>query len=256
MNRRRILHIPLGILVSAVVIATACGGDDSPSKNAIVINDNGGRDYNPVISPANFVTEITNPFLSLPVGTTRVFEGVNEDGKRSRTELEVTRETKIIMGVTTTVLRDRAYLEDKLVEDTLDWLAQEKDGTVWYFGEDSKEISNDKVVSTEGSWEAGVKGAKPGVLMLGKPETGKAYRQEYLKGEAEGLAEVLSVNASVTIAQGTYSGCVQIKEWAPDEPEIVEHKFYCPGVGGLALTEAVAGESGRSEFVRRSAIAR
>ena len=253
MNKRHVFSFCISLAAIVGLIGPACGGSHSGNENAIVVNDNGGRDYHPEINAADFVSEITNPLLRLPVGTIFVYEGKDEDGKHVRSELEVTREKKTIMGVPTTVVRDRSYHENKLVEDTFDWVAQDKAGTVWYFGEASKEIENDRVVSTEGSWEAGVNGAKPGILMLAKPEVGDVYRQEYLKGEAEGIAEVLALNAPVTIAQGKFIGCLQIKEWAPQEPEIVEHKYYCPDLGGLALTEAVKGETGRSELIRTTA---
>lgn len=254
MKRSPARYVLFGFLLVIAGALWGCGGDGSSSENAITLNDNEGKDYNPGIDPANFVRDITNPYLALPVGTTRIYEGTNEDGKPYRTELEVTSDTKTIMGVTTTVLRDRAYLEDELVEDTLDWVAQDRDGTVWYFGEESKELQNGRVVSTEGSWEAGKDGAKAGIIMLASPRVGDTYRQEYLKGEAEGAAEVLSVAASVSIRQGAYQDCVQIKEWAPDEPSVVEHKFYCLDARGLVLTELVSGESGRTELVSTRAV--
>src|SRR5688572_308162 len=162
-------HSSLVLLAALLVFAglvLACGGGDGGEDNAIVVNDNDGRDYNPAIDPANFVRGISHPYLTLTAGSVRVFEG-EEDGTPLRTELEVTSDTRTILGVVTTVLRDRAYEDGQLVEDTLDWYAQDKDGNVWYFGEDSKEMDNGRVVSTAGSWEAGVKGAKAGIIMLG-----------------------------------------------------------------------------------------
>jgi hypothetical protein len=248
MSRSTLPLLWLTLFLVFALASFAC--NDGGNDNEIVLNDNGGRDYRPVIEPANFVRTIDNPRLTLIPGNVWVYEGTNEDGKPSRTELEVTADTKVILGVTTTVIRDRAYEGEKLVEDTLDWYAQDRDGNVWYFGEDSKEIKDGKVVSTEGSWEAGVKDARAGIIMLGQPKVGNTYRQEYLKGEAEGIAEVLSLDKSVKIGLGSYQDCVQIKEWAPNEKHIVEHKYYCSELGGLALIEKVVGESGRMELVR------
>jgi hypothetical protein len=98
-----------------------------------------------------------------------------------------------------------------LAEETLDWYAQDQAGNVWYFGEDSKEIENGTVVSTKGSWEAGVDGAKPGVVMQANPQIGVSYRQEYYYGEAEDMAEVLSLSESVSVAFGSYQNCLKTK---------------------------------------------
>ena len=78
----------------------------------------------------------------------------------------------MVLGVTTIVVRDRAWEDGESIEDTFDWYAQDNDGKVWYSGEDSKEIEDGKIVSTEGSWEAGVDGAKPGIVMKSNPQVG------------------------------------------------------------------------------------
>ncbi|KAA0230990.1 hypothetical protein EDS67_04585 [candidate division KSB1 bacterium] len=215
----------------------------------IVINDNNGEDYNPVIDPANFVAAIDNPYFNLTPGRVWVYEGKDEDGKTERVEVEVTNETKTILGVNTTVVHAREWVEGELVEDTFDWFAQDKDGNVWYFGEDSKEIEDGEVVNTNGSWEAGVNGAKPGIVMKANPQVNEAYRQEFLPGEAVDMGQVLSLNESVTIGLGTYADCLQTKDWTPLEPEVVEHKFYSKDVGNAILEKKVAGEAGQLELV-------
>ena len=135
-----------------------------------------------------------------------------------------------------------------MAEDTFDWFAQDKDGNVWYFGEDSKEYEDGKVVSTEGSWESGVDGAKPGIVMKANPQVGDAYRQEYYEDEAEDMAEVVSLNEAVSVPQGSFENCLKTKEWTPLEPDIVENKYYAPGVG-LVMEVAVEGESGKVELL-------
>jgi len=229
-----------------------CGSDskDSPG-NAILLNDNNGADYNPVIHPADFQDNngdplpIDNPFLTLKQGNKRTYK--SKDGKE-KVELEVTDIAKTILGVTVTVVKDQEFEDDEMVEDTQDWFAQDKDGNVWYFGEDTKELEDGKVTSTAGSWEAGKKGAKPGLIMKGNPQVGDAYRQEFFQGEAEDMAEVLSLSAPVTIGLGSYANCLQTKEWSPLAPEVVEHKFYCKQVGTLVLAEKVVGGVGGEEL--------
>jgi hypothetical protein len=219
------------------------------NENAIILNDNNGGDYNPGIDPVNFVSTVDNPYFTLTPGKVWVYEGKNEDGEKERVEIEVTQETRTVLGVATTVVRERNWKDGELVEDTFDWYAQDKAGNVWYFGEDSKEIEKDKVVSTEGSWEAGVNGAKPGIIMKANPEVGDAYRQEFRKGEAEDMGQVLSQDDSVRIGLGSYQNCLRIKDWTPFEPNVVEHKFYSKEAGNVILEKKVAGGSGQIELI-------
>jgi hypothetical protein len=134
------------------------------------------------------------------------------------------------------------------VEDTYDWYAQDIDGNVWYIGEDSSEIEDGEVVSKEGSWEAGIDGALPGIIMWARPEVGVSYRQEFYEGEAEDMAEVVSLDASETVAYGEFDDLLEMREWTPLEPGIAEHKFYAEGIG-VVLEVVVEGGEGRIELI-------
>jgi hypothetical protein len=199
--------------------------------------------------PANFVSGVTNPLLPLTPGTINYYEGVS-DGLAQTDSVETTSETKTILGVVATVVHDRVYTEGELTEDTFDWLAQDQDGNVWYLGEDTKEMENGQVVSTEGSWEAGVNGAEAGILMWGDPAAhiGEQYRQEFSRGVAEDFGKVVAVDQSVTVAYGTLTGCVKTEDRSALEPGIVENKFYCPGIG-VTLEQGVQGSTDRNELV-------
>jgi len=228
------------ILVSLAVAVDEIFDDDD--------NGNGGSDvvYDPIIDPDDFVDEIDNPYLPLKVGNKWVYEAETEDGTE-RIEVVVTNQTRVIMNVTCIVVRDTVSVEGDLVEDTYDWFAQDKDGNVWYFGEDSKEY-DDGEVDTEGSWESGVDGAKPGVLMMAKPLAGFSYRQEYYKGEAEDMAEVVHLNETLTVNSVTYNNVLVTREWNPLEPDSEEYKYYAPGVGVIKEVEK-GGESERVELI-------
>ena len=154
----------------------------------------------------------------------------------------ITDQTKEILGVTTIVVREREWEDGELIEDTFDWYANDNEGNVWYFGEDSKEYDDGELVSTAGSWEAGVDGAKPGILVKGNPQVGDVYQQEYYEGEAEDMAEVLSLDASVTVEYGFFDNCLQTKEWTPLELGVEEHKFYASGVGILKEEAVIGGD--------------
>ena len=194
--------------------------------------------YNPVINPANFLSpaEIAanpNPYFPLIPGT--LFRYRTEGPGVSETaELSVTRETRVILGVTCIEVRDTVFVSGVAIEDTRDWYAQDRDGNTWYFGELSVSYVNGQIAALTGSWEAGVDGAKPGFAMQASPTVGVAYRQEYRIGVAEDCARVDALNESVTVAPGSYTNCRKIAEFLPFEPDSVEvpsNKFYAPNVG-------------------------
>ena len=194
------------------------------------------------IDPDQFEDEIDNPYLNFVVGNIFTIEGENEDGDEVVVITEVLSDTKMILGVTCTIVRDTEYEDAELVEDTFDWYAQDVNGNVWYFGEDSKEYENGMVTSTEGSWEAGVDGAEAGIIMLANPQSGDKYRQEYYEDEAEDQGEVISIDETVTVAFGTFDNCVQIMDSTPLEPDALEYKYFSPDVGFL-LAEDINSDS-------------
>jgi len=184
---------------------------------------------NPPFDASNFVATITNPYLPHAPGTQWRLRSRTPDGVEINV-IRATRQTKQILGVTVTVIHDQVFLDGELTEDTFDWEAQDKQGNVWYFGEDSKELENGVVVSTEGSWEAGKLGAHPGIIMFAHPQLGKTYIQEDAPDVAEDRAKALSLNAKVDVPFGHLTNCLHTQEWTLLEHDR-EHKFYCPGVG-------------------------
>jgi hypothetical protein len=161
---------------------------------------------------------------------------------------EVTTETRQVMGVDCVVVRDTATLDGSVIEDTFDWFAQADDGAVWYFGEDTKDYEDGEVVSTDGSWEAGVDGAQPGIVMPAELRVGDRYRQEYYLGEAEDMAEVLSLTEQIEVPAGAYDQVVMTKDFTPLEPDVLEQKYYARGVG-MILAVQIRGGTGAEELV-------
>lgn len=242
--KRLALTLLAGLSAAA---ALACGGDSTSTPGLAptpVIDPGDGGTYNPSITPADFVARIDNPYLSFLPGARWVYE--SEDGSE-RIEVQVLAETRTVLGITATIVRDTVTEDGELVEDTYDWYAQDKDGNVWYLGEDSTEFKDGKPESTAGSWEAGVDGAKPGIAMLAKPSVGKSYRQEYYAGEAEDLANIVEVDAAETTTFRKFDDLIVIREWTPLEPGVIEHKYYAAGIG-CVLEIKVTGESGRVEL--------
>jgi hypothetical protein len=199
--------------------------------------------YNPSINPADFVAGVDNLLFPLVPGTRYVYQGGEET-----IEVTVTNDTKQILGVTTIVVRDVVSVGGEIIEDTYDWYAQDKTGDVWYFGEDTKDYEDGQLVSTKGSWEAGVDGAKPGIIMHAtQPAIGVPYRQEYYACEAEDMAEVVSLNKSVTVPYGSFDNCLQTRDFTPLEPGVNEYKYYAPGVGLVLEVDVQSGA--RTELI-------
>ena len=190
-----------------------------------------GAPFAPAIDPAGFVEGVDNPFFPMEVGARFVFDG------DEHVEVEVLADTKIIMGITATVVRDRVFEDCEVIEDTLDWYGQDAQGNVWYLGEETAEYENGEITSTAGSWEAGVDGALPGIVMLADPQAGDIYRQEFYAGEAEDLGEVTAVTGSVSAPAGDWSGSdvLVTEEWTPLEPDVRERKIYARGFGVVRI---------------------
>jgi hypothetical protein len=215
--------------------------DQFTSRNQIC-QKLGGGPYDPTIDPANFTTNIDNPYLPLKPGTTYIYEGPTSQGF-IRNTFVVTTNTKRIDGVTCVEVHDQVFTDGQLTEDTLDWFAQDKDGNVWYFGEDSDELVNGRVSSLGGSWQAGLNGASPGIVMEANPKVGDFYRQEFLLNTAEDSAGVLDLNQTVTVPAGTFHHCLETAEVTGLEPGALEHKFYAKGVGNVLTVDLITGDT-------------
>jgi hypothetical protein len=224
----------VGLVAVAVVLIGGCGSDSASLPQ-------GDEPAN--LEAGDFVERIDNPYWPMAPGTMWVYR---EDGQR--VEVTVTDRTREILGIAATVVHDVVTEDGEVAEDTYDWYAQDKDGNIWYLGEDTKEFENGKVKSTEGSWEAGVDGAEAGILLPAEPKVGMTYRQEYYKGEAEDAANVLSVDERAEVPFGRFDRVLMTKDHTPLDPSLLEHKFYAKGVGPV-LVVAVSGGSDREELL-------
>lgn len=239
----------IATLAMAGLIGGGCGG--SAGEEPAVIDPGDGGRYAPHLTAADVVDVIDNPFMPLTPGSRWRYEG-SSDGEAERVEVVVTGERRSVMGIEATVVRDTVTDADgEVVEDTLDWFAQDRDGNVWYLGEESKDYEDGRVVSTEGSWEAGVDGALPGIVMPAHPTVGQVFRQEYDEGVAEDVAEVTRVGQRRAVAFAEFDDVVVTRDWNPLEPEVVEEKAYARGVG-LILEITTEGGDGRIELIEHT----
>jgi hypothetical protein len=201
------------------------------------------------LDPAGFSTRIDNPYFPLTPGDRSIYRETDGTHKE-KVVLSVSDKTKqIANGITARIVHDRVTERGKVIEDTFDWYAQDSAGNVWYLGEDTVECKKGKIKNHSGSFEAGVDGAQPGVIMPADPVPGLKYRQEYYAGEAEDKAEVLSTNEQVESPYGHFTGALLTKDLVPLEPKVSEYKIYAPGVG-LVVAVKTSGGSGREELVR------
>jgi hypothetical protein len=235
------MQLPVRSCVAILVAAgclSACGAEP-PSIDPTGVDELTIPTPSP--DPDDFVDEITNPYLPFTPGSTWTYSASSEDGTETIT-VTVLEETRLIQGVEATVVHDVVTDEDGgVLEDTFDWYAQDRDGNVWYLGEDTTEYDGEEV-STEGSWRAGRDGAQAGLVMPAEPRVGDGYRQEYYAGEAEDRATVLDLDEEVTLAYGVFDDVLETEESSSLEPDVVEHKYYAKGTGLVAERTVEGGD--------------
>jgi len=207
----------------------------------------GGGAYAPDIDPMDFVAVIDNPFLPYIPGARRTYRKVTAGGVVETVETEVLSVTREILGVTCTVVRDIASENGVVVEDTLDYFAQDEDGNVWYFGEISMNYEDGYLHDLDGSWIAGEDGAEAGIVMHATPVIGTVYRQEFALGEAEDTAGIVALGVQVQVPFGTFGGCLVTYDFSALEPSAREQKSYAPGLGLVLEVNLNTGE--RTELI-------
>lgn len=215
-------------LALALVASTesAASTSSKPSAPAWVLRG----PYSPTIDPANFAVRVDNAYFPLKPGTSFYFEGVS-DRVAQTDDVVVTRKTKIVLGVKCTVVRDTVSENGKAIERTFDWYAQDRQGNVWYMGENSLELKDGRFVRADDSWQGGANEAKPGIIMRAHPMAGDVYRQEYyVPGGALDQARVMGTSATVRVPDGSSRRALVTVEWSPVEPQL-ERKLYVRGIG-------------------------
>ena len=244
------------MIMLVALVGAACSPDEEPSiaragrspsqvSTASSISEDGG--YAVDIDPADFVDRIDNRYFPLEPGTVFRLRGITDDGIENET-VRVTDRTRTVMGVRTTVVKDVMRTDGEISEWTHDWYAQDREGNVWYFGEETAEYENGKILNRHGSWEAGVDGALPGIIMNATPQITDSFRQEFYEREAEDMFWVVATDETKSVPMGRFDNTVTVIEWTPLEPTIVVTKTYGPGVG-LLSERALSGGKENVELV-------
>ena len=230
-------------LVAACLLVTSCGGTNA----SLPVGDE------PVtLDPADFTTEITNPYWPMAPGDRWVYRETDGQGGEQKVVVTVTDRTKTIVGIEALVVHDVVTEDGELVEDTFDWYAQDADGNIWYLGE-----AHEGVRERRGEDDGRLVGARcrrsAGRRRRPRrtPSPVSSYRQEYYAGEAEDAATVLSLDEWVEVPAGSYRDVLMTKDYTPLHPEILEHKLYAKGVGPV-LVLGISGGADREELLSSS----
>jgi hypothetical protein len=224
------------VVAAAAIAGTAAGPTPTPTpRPAPAAAVTGGQTcraghYEPVLRPADFAGRVDNPYFPLPLGRTLIYRGI-KDGKSQVDRVHVTTATKVIEGITAVAVSDVARHRGKLLEKTTDWYAQDRRGNVWYLGERTAHFLPGGGIDRSGSWQAGVKDAEPGIVMLANPTVPSAYRQECLPGQAEDMAWIVAKGGSLRLPSRTVHNVLVSLEFTRLEPGVVDRKIYAPGIG-------------------------
>jgi hypothetical protein len=223
---KRVLAALTFAAVAGATMLWAPWASGAPSSNTSTC----GTTYAPVLDPANFVAVIDNPYFPLPVGRKLLYTGV-KDGQTQTDTVTVTDQKRVILGISTTIVNDVATHDGTLLEKTFDFYAQDKQGNVWYLGEDTTHFLPNGKADTSGSFIAGVNGAQPGMIMEATPQIPDAYRQECFAGQAEDTAWIVGTSGSLRVPFGNVRNILTTLEATQLEPGAYDEKVYGPGIG-------------------------
>src|SRR5436190_15249965 len=255
MDARAIMRAGAAMASVAVLLPALAGCGSSGNKSASATQQSGTNTLPQTsepsnLNPADFTTNIDNPYWPMPVGRSWHVHVSNPQGESLQETITVLDRTKRISdGVTGRVVRDIVYTQGKPTEITDDWYAQDKDGNIWYFGENTTSIDfKTGKKDSSGSFEAGQNGADAGIAMPAHPYAGETYREEYYKGHAEDRSTVIALDQQVEAPAGHFTGAILTDDHSPIEPTVSEYKLYAKGVGTVVAV-SVSGESEREDLV-------
>src|SRR5260221_4904521 len=229
----------LAVMATAVAFGGCGWGGDSRSARAASGGSAGtgpasaeGPWAPPPIERANFVSRVDNPYLPLAPGTTLRYRGVMKDGVTPQVDsFAITRQRKIVMGVTCTVVRDTVTSRGRPVERTYDWFAQDRQGNVWYFGEETQELKHGRFGKMIDSGPAGRNGAQPGLMMEADPMPGDSYWQVHWPWHAMDNTTVLGSGGRVELPYRSFKDTLLTPEQSPLEPGVKDQKWSVRGIG-------------------------
>ena len=243
------------------VVLAGCGSDDGGRRTTRPRSETPSQlpqsDEPFKLDPAELSPDVTNPWFPLEPGTRWTYREVDEDGEVLEVVVTATSETRTIAnGAEARVVRDTVTLDGEIVEDTLDWYAQDALGTVWYLGEDTAEFEDGYITSHEGSFEAGVDDALAGVIMPADPDgRADATGRSTTPASPRTTARCSRWTVRRPSPPGRTTTCVQTADTNALEPDVLEHKFYARDVG-VVLTDRRRERRPRGAAVRGDGVGR
>lgn len=210
------------ILAAGALILTSTSWSDQTGEGESWTTDFG-------VEKAELASSGRNPYFILEPGYQLTLEDGNE-----RLVITVLKQTRMVDGVETRVVEERETKDGKLVEVSRNFFAiSQRTNSVFYFGEEVDIYKDDKIVSHEGAWLSGVKGAKFGLMMPGEPLLAARYYQEIAPDVAMDRAEISSLQKTLKMPAGEFKNCLTTEETSPLEPGSRGQKYYARGVGLL-----------------------
>jgi hypothetical protein len=256
MTRDRLTHLLIALPLAVAV--GACGSTPSPTParpstpatlgstaaGATAVAASPGPVSAPSFDPADFAGPVDNPWFPLKPGTTWVYQGT-QDGQNAVDTVTVEADPKIVAGVTATVVHHALALNGEVSRETDDWYAQDRQGNVWLLGVATTEggdPNESEPGSSEGSWEAGVGAARPGIVMPATPAIGDSQLQALVPGTVEDHSVVLLTDTRVLVPAGTYSGVLLTAEWSPLQPDVLRETSFGKGIGEIREADVAGGD--------------
>jgi hypothetical protein len=241
-----VYSLVIAVAVAATLLLAACGEERGAATATASLPQS---DEHVALDPAEFTTEIDNPYLPMTPGDRRIYRVTDPEGSRERAVATVTADIRrIANGITARVVYTTVSEDGEMIEDNRAWYAQDGAGNVWYLGERGRELKRGRMVAADGSWEAGVDGAEPGVIMPADPTVGLAFREEHYAGVAEDRGEIFSLDERAETPFGRFRDVLMIRETEGIERSLLDFKFYARDVG-LVLGIETSGGTGREELV-------
>jgi hypothetical protein len=238
-------------VASFLLLSTSgCGGGDSQKANtgkSGTERRTGGESASREVTAESFSpslfdatsTTIDNAWVPFRPGKRFVWEGWTEEGGERishRIVFTVTDMTKVVNGVRTVIGWDRDWSGGELIESELIFLAQDKQGNVWHFGQYAEQWEG-KEFAGGSAWLVGhLKGAKAGIYMKAEPRLGApAYSQGFAPAPYywDDWSKVYRVGQKTCVPVGCYRDVVVIDEFEPTKPGAHQLKYYARGVGSV-----------------------
>lgn len=218
---RRVVRIAVIALAGvALLLAGGCGAGEPRSIDPAGVD--GLEIPTPTPDPADFVRVVDNPWFPLAPGSVWTYASENATATATVTAGAETREIAGVLTTPVTTVVDQG----RRTQTSTRYFAQDTAGNVWSFGADD--------------WQAGVAGARAGLVMPATPRVGDGFVQQYAAGVAEDRSAVLDVAADVSSPYDSWTDAIEVRESTALDPTAEAVRFYAPGVG-LVRTESSEG---------------